>query len=71
MEDGSQKNVKRYLQLIPSVEEMKVLLHPIYYRYTYRPNNYKPMFGCIPDSDMKHVSTIVPNIERISHRCLL
>jgi hypothetical protein len=52
----TEKNVKRYLQRRPSVEEMKVLLHPIYYRYTYRPNNYKHMIGCTPDSDMKHVS---------------
>jgi hypothetical protein len=52
----TEKNVKRYLQCRPSVEEMKVLLHQIYYRYTYRPNNYKPVIGCIPDSDMKHVS---------------
>ena len=47
-------NVKLYLQGRPSVEEMKVLLHPMCYRYTtgstYRHahgRKYKPT-GCVP-----------------------
>jgi predicted SprT family Zn-dependent metalloprotease len=42
-------NVKRYLQRRPSIEEMKVLLHPLCHRYTYQSSHAKPRIGCVPN----------------------
>jgi hypothetical protein len=44
-----EENIKKYLQRRPSVEEMRVLLHPMCYFYK---SDGK---GCIPTSDKKYV----------------
>jgi hypothetical protein len=45
----TEKNAKRYLQRRPSVEEIKVLLQPLCYRYTYQSLHAKPEIGGVPN----------------------
>jgi hypothetical protein len=56
-----EKNVKRYLEHRPSIEEMSVLLKPMCYHYTRSPSSsssscFKPRTGCVPTfPDVKYV----------------
>jgi hypothetical protein len=55
-------NATKYLETRPSIEEMKVLLKPMSYLYTYKPNSskskYKPSVGCVPDFPHLHEKKI-------------
>ena len=50
-----EENIIRYLQPRPSVNEMRVLLHPMSYLHEYRPSYNKTSVGCVPASDRKHI----------------
>src|SRR5262249_16550974 len=52
-----ERNAARYLERRPSINEIKILLHPMSYLHTFDPSIRKQKFrsGCVPASDGKHV----------------